>query len=70
MKKIILTTVSATALFLALSSCQCNKENVNPEPETATTAEQQYICPMDCENGKTYEKAGSCPVCGMDLAKK
>jgi hypothetical protein len=22
---------------------------------------------MDCEKGKTYEVAGSCPVCKMDL---
>jgi len=28
-----------------------------------------YQCPMDCENGKTYDKEGSCPVCKMDLNK-
>ena len=26
-----------------------------------------YYCPMHCEGEKTYEKPGSCPVCGMDL---
>lgn len=26
-----------------------------------------YACPMDCEKGKTYEVAGKCPVCEMDL---
>jgi len=26
-----------------------------------------YYCPMRCEGDKTYTKAGSCPVCGMDL---
>lgn len=26
-----------------------------------------YQCPMDCEKGKTYDAAGSCPVCEMDL---
>jgi transcription initiation factor IIE alpha subunit len=28
-----------------------------------------YACPMDCENGKTYDKEGKCPVCEMDLKK-
>jgi hypothetical protein len=27
----------------------------------------QYQCPMNCEVEKTYEKAGICPVCKMDL---
>ncbi|MBE9490724.1 MAG: efflux RND transporter periplasmic adaptor subunit, partial [Bacteroidetes bacterium] len=29
-----------------------------------------YQCPMDCEQGKIYDKPGSCPVCKMDLKKK
>jgi len=28
-----------------------------------------YICPMDCEHGKTYEEPGICPVCKMDLIR-
>lgn len=42
--------------------------------ETETETEQHdghehatYQCPMDCEDGKTYEEAGACPVCHMDL---
>ena len=30
-------------------------------------ASADYQCPMDCEDGKTYAEAGSCPVCKMDL---
>jgi uncharacterized paraquat-inducible protein A len=30
----------------------------------------EYQCPMDCEEGKTYDKEGKCPVCKMDLKKK
>ncbi len=26
-----------------------------------------YQCPMQCEGDKTYNEAGSCPVCKMDL---
>jgi Cu2+-exporting ATPase len=27
----------------------------------------KYYCPMHCEGAKVYDKAGDCPVCGMDL---
>ncbi|MBU2951202.1 heavy metal translocating P-type ATPase [Tamlana agarivorans] len=29
-----------------------------------------YYCPMHCEDYKTYEKPGDCPVCGMDLVEQ
>jgi len=29
-----------------------------------------YYCPMHCEEDKTYDKPGHCPVCGMDLIKQ
>ncbi|SDK25239.1 Cu2+-exporting ATPase [Pedobacter sp. ok626] len=29
-----------------------------------------YYCPMHCEGDKTYNKPGTCPVCGMDLLKE
>ena len=28
-----------------------------------------YQCPMKCEGSKTYDKAGKCPKCNMNLAK-
>jgi len=28
-----------------------------------------YMCPMKCEGDKTYDKAGKCPKCGMNLKK-
>ena len=27
----------------------------------------EYICPMNCEEGKTYNNPGDCPVCNMHL---
>lgn len=30
----------------------------------------KYYCPMHCEGDKVYDKAGDCPVCGMDLVKQ
>ncbi|MDD3722972.1 MAG: heavy metal translocating P-type ATPase [Lutibacter sp.] len=29
-----------------------------------------FYCPMHCEGEKTYNKAGDCPVCGMDLIEQ
>nr|MBI1230208.1 heavy metal translocating P-type ATPase [Cytophagales bacterium] len=29
-----------------------------------------FYCPMHCEGDKTYDKAGDCPVCGMDLIEE
>lgn len=29
----------------------------------------KYYCPMFCEGDKVYNKAGDCPICGMDLVK-
>jgi Cu2+-exporting ATPase len=29
-----------------------------------------FYCPMHCQGDKTYDKAGDCPVCGMDLVEE
>src|SRR6056297_1712274 len=29
-----------------------------------------FYCPMQCEGDKTYDEAGDCPVCGMDLVEE
>lgn len=29
-----------------------------------------FYCPMHCEGDKTYDTAGDCPVCGMDLVEE
>jgi len=29
-----------------------------------------FYCPMHCEDEKTYNQAGSCPKCGMDLIEQ
>jgi len=30
----------------------------------------KFYCPMHCEGEKLYDKAGDCPVCGMDLVQQ
>jgi Cu2+-exporting ATPase len=43
-----------------------------PAPKKIETGKGSgvYYCPMHCEGEKTYDKPGSCPVCGMDLVEQ
>ena len=67
MKKIIIP-----ALLVFMISCGQKKEGSNNENKQDSTqvSAAVYQCPMDCEHGKTYDKPGQCPVCGMDLEIK
>lgn len=53
----IYTTAILFAMSFLVISCNNSKNK-----ETV-----KYQCPMKCEGEKTYDKAGSCPVCEMDL---
>jgi hypothetical protein len=76
MKKSILVVAALFSFAVMFTSCkETKKEEVNIETEEVQTpaaeevvvVEDVYQCPMDCEKGKTYADAGSCPVCKMDL---
>jgi hypothetical protein len=72
--------VFAFSLFL-FTSCADKKNEAAPaaqekesvshdhdaDSDDKAVASADYQCPMDCEDGKTYAEAGSCPVCKMDL---
>lgn len=79
MKKSIVMMVFAIAMVTAVS---CGKKETTETATKQSTTEQTthdhkegdthqmaYACPMDCENGKTYDKPGKCPVCEMDLVE-
>ena len=82
MKKIIL--VLAVVCFTAFTVTSCKKdkkEDVKTEAEVKEEVKEEakevlasndvlYQCPMDCEKGKSYTEAGTCPVCKMDLKEK
>ncbi len=44
-----------------------NKNNKSGSTNNNSTS--NYHCPMHCEGDKNYDKAGDCPVCGMNLEK-
>jgi len=50
----------ATAMLSLLVSC-------NQEAKVSEGEVTAYACPMKCEGDKTYDAAGKCPVCGMNL---
>lgn len=82
MKKVVFIL----AIVATLTACNKTKTaEANTEAATTTEATTEshehkegeahdekvaYVCPMDCENGKTYDKPGKCPKCEMDLEKK
>ena len=66
MKRIIIPV-----LLVFMISCGPKKDGATEnKQDTTNVAAAVYQCPMDCEHGKTYDKPGQCPVCGMDLEVK
>ena len=46
-----------------------NMDKKHVESEHDNMSQTTYSCPMQCEGEKTYNKAGKCPKCGMNLTK-
>lgn len=75
MKKSILLLTLFLSMTVMLTSCKDSKKEAQSE-QTENGVEKAdlalndvYQCPMDCENGKTYDQEGTCPVCKMNLQK-
>ncbi|MBT8253427.1 MAG: hypothetical protein HKN00_10610 [Flavobacteriaceae bacterium] len=73
-KNAFYTLLLLLGFAMILGSCK-NKDR-EASPESSLGAEKAdlamndvYQCPMDCEEGKTYDEEGKCPVCKMDLKK-
>lgn len=80
MKKYFFLTV-VTVMFLSLTACneaKKSEEKVEEKTELEVIEEAKeetqeeiamatYQCPMKCEGEKTYQEAGSCPVCTMEI---
>lgn len=67
MHNLLIAGLSLALSVLAFSACK-NDHSKHAANSTETAAPgTKYICPMNCEKGKTYDQPGSCPVCHMDL---
>ncbi|HLF51928.1 heavy metal translocating P-type ATPase [Flavobacterium sp.] len=55
---------------IAKSCCSNdNHQHSKDKKPLPINAPGKYYCPMHCEGDKVYDKAGDCPVCGMNLEK-
>lgn len=61
--RIILSMAIAVFSFTAVNA-QSAKAKTDSVAVVDTVV---YQCPMKCEGSKTYDKAGKCPKCGMNL---
>ena len=63
--------VALLIIVFSYGACKNDASNKSAADTTlASTADEHkhsYRCPMNCEKGKTYDKEGKCPVCGMEL---
>lgn len=58
MKKFLLSCFVLVSVSIAIASCSGDSDK------------KTYQCPMKCEgDAVTYDSAGKCPVCGMDMAE-
>lgn len=70
MKNAMYTAMIGASIVLSSCGGEAKTEQTNEavKEQKEMTAEK-YACPMECEGDKTYDAAGECPVCGMDLAE-
>ena len=60
---LLLVTLSLFTVSVYAQNKSKQKTKTSAKQEVAT----KYYCPMKCEGDKTYDKAGKCPKCGMNL---
>ena len=65
--KIIFLFAALSTTSIAFYSCGSGSSSDSTEKQGKEYT-SAYICPMHCE-GSGSDKAGTCPVCGMDYVK-
>ena len=65
MKKTKILMATGMFFLAGMMFTACGTEGTETQEQTAEKV--VYQCPMDCENGKTYDEPGQCPVCEMDI---
>lgn len=71
MKNQVLNVVMAGVFVFGMATfVGCgNNSHHHENGEHHEHMEEAYACPMKCEGDKTYDEAGKCPVCEMDMEK-
>ncbi|HLW29429.1 MAG TPA: heavy metal-binding domain-containing protein [Brumimicrobium sp.] len=65
MKKVKILMATGMFFLAGMMFTACSSEGTEAQEQTAQKV--VYQCPMDCEDGKTYDEPGQCPVCEMDI---
>ena len=63
------TKILIAVLSIGLFTMSTVKAQEKSKMKVEKTEKAAFACPMKCEGEKTYDKAGSCPKCKMDLKK-
>jgi len=63
------TKILIAVLSIGLFTMSTVKAQEKAKMKVEKTEKAAFACPMKCEGEKTYDKAGSCPKCNMDLKK-
>ena len=67
--KAIKMLMMAALTIVSVSLFAQDSTNQKSKAHKQKMEQMKYSCPMKCEGDKTYDKAGKCPKCGMDLTK-
>lgn len=67
MKNLFFASLALALYTLAFTACKTDHSKHAANTTEAAAPGAKYICPMNCEKGKTYDQPGSCPVCNMKL---
>ena len=63
MKQLKMALMAIITIFCTSTlNAQAKKDSTEKHEHTMS-----YKCPMKCEGTKTYDKAGKCPKCNMNL---
>lgn len=63
------TKILIAVLSIGLFTMSTVKAQEKPKMKVEQMEKAAFACPMQCEGEKTYDRAGSCPICKMDLKK-
>ena len=63
--KMFLLFVAVMGTSVAITSCGGHSHDNDSSEKLGKEYTSDYVCPMHCKDSGS-EKAGKCPVCGMD----
>ncbi|MCW5920882.1 MAG: hypothetical protein KIS77_00940 [Saprospiraceae bacterium] len=67
MKNMLIAGLVLAMSVVAFNACKHDHSKQNTQTTEAAAPGTKYICPMNCEKGKTYDQPGTCPICNMKL---